>query len=150
MRRDKRYTKHRFYKHNRKEPAGTITSRRDRKPRASTRRFNGISKRVSRPDRAFRSMATTRHPPLNAGYDRSVDVLHIALGTPVPAEGEGHQGGLELRYALENDAPCGATVIGFRRNSWQKKIDRLCGLIADHLRVPPEDVAIAIRKAINA
>ena len=95
-------------------------------------------------------MDAARHPPLIAAYDRTVDVLHIALGTPVPAEGEGRQGGIELRYALVDDHPCGAAVVGFRRNEWPRKIDRLCGVIADHLHVPVEEVKDAITAATTA
>ena len=92
-------------------------------------------------------MDASRHPPLKAAYDRTGDVLHVALGKPVPAEGEGRQGGVELRYALLDDHPCGAAVIGFRRHSWPRRIDRLCGVIADHLHIPVEDVKSAIAEA---
>ena len=89
-----------------------------------------------------------KHPPLKAAYDREGDVLHVALGTPVPAEGEGRQSGIELRYALSDDHPCGAAVIGFRRHAWPRRMDRLCGVIGDHLNIPAEHIKSVISEAL--
>ena len=58
---------------------------------------------------------------VSADYDRRVDVLYIGRGERVPAEGEGLPGGIELDYALADGSPCGATIIGFRRNGWPER-----------------------------
>jgi hypothetical protein len=86
---------------------------------------------------------------LGLWYDRKVDVLHITLGTPVPAEGEGRAGSIELRYAMSDNRPCGAAVIGFARHHWPQHIDRLSRVVADHLQVPVQDVKRIIAGAIR-
>jgi hypothetical protein len=88
-----------------------------------------------------------REPDLKASYSRRTDALHLSLGTPVPAEGEGRQGGLELRFALSDNHPCGAAVIGYCRNGWSENVDRLSGIIADHLGIAVEYVKAAIKRA---
>ncbi|HZU90219.1 MAG TPA: hypothetical protein VE993_13265 [Stellaceae bacterium] len=45
-------------------------------------------------------MRKNRPAAVAADYDRNADVLSIARGERVPAEGEGLPGGAELDYAL--------------------------------------------------
>jgi hypothetical protein len=77
----------------------------------------------------------TQRPRLIADYDRPVDVLVITLGKRMPMEGAGRPGGIELDYSLSTGKPCAIKVIGFRRHDWPKHLDRLTGVIADHLDV---------------
>jgi hypothetical protein len=80
-------------------------------------------------------------------YDRAGDVLYVALGEPRPAEGEDRPNGIVLRYAMEDESPCGVTVIGYKRNGWQKKIARLSEIISAHLSIEPKEIASAIIEA---
>src|SRR5580704_10564967 len=118
MRWNKRHKKRRIRKPNLNQPKQRISFRRYRKSRSGLGGFHGISAGISRFNSAVGVMGSAKHPSLKASYDRKVDVLHISLGVPVAAEGEGHQGGIELRYAMRDDHPCGAAVIGYSRNNW--------------------------------
>lgn len=81
-------------------------------------------------------------------YDRRADVLYVGRGKRVPAEGEGLPGGIELDYALADGTPCGATVIGYRRNGWPERLEQLTRVVAEHLSVATKRVADAIRTAV--
>ena len=87
---------------------------------------------------------------VKADYDRSVDVLYIARGERVPAEGEGLPDGIELDYALADGTPCGATIIGYRRNGWPEKLEQLTRILAAHLSVGTKRLAGAIRTAVGS
>ena len=75
----------------------------------------------------------TKAPRLTVDYDRREDVLYVVDGRPRPAEGEDLPGGIVRRYALDDNSPCGVTVIGYRRNQWSKKPREIAKVIADHL-----------------
>ena len=75
-------------------------------------------------------------PNLSADYDRDADVLYIALGDPRPAEGEDSARGIVYRFAMDDNAPCGVTIIGFHRNNWDKNISAVAALVSKHLNVP--------------
>jgi hypothetical protein len=75
----------------------------------------------------------TTAPRLTVDYDRRNDVLYVVDGRPRPGEGEDISGGIVLRYAVDDNSPCGVTVIGYRRNRWPKKPRELAEVIADHL-----------------
>ena len=75
-------------------------------------------------------------PRLTVDYDRRNDVLYVLDGKPRPAEGEDLPGGIVRRYALDDNSPCGVTIIGYRHNHWPKKVRELAEIIADHL--PPD------------
>ena len=89
-----------------------------------------------------------RSAVVKADYDRSVDVLYIGRGERVSAEGEGLPGGVELDYTLADGTPCGATVIGYRRNGWPDRLAELTRIVAGHLSVGPKRIADAIRTAV--
>jgi hypothetical protein len=89
-----------------------------------------------------------RPAAIAADYDRNADVLYIARGERVPAEGEGLPGGVELDYALADGSPCAATVIGFRRNGWSERVGELTGIIGRHLSIGPRRIAEALRAAV--
>jgi hypothetical protein len=94
------------------------------------------------------TLKRNRLAAVTADYDRPADVLYIARGERVPAEGEGLPGGVELDYALADGSSCAATVIGFRRNGWPERLDELAGIVARHLSVDRRRVAAAIRSAV--
>ena len=94
------------------------------------------------------ALKKNRSAAIAVDYDRNADVLYIARGERVPAEGEGLAGGVELDYALADGSPCAATVIGFRRNEWSQRLEELAGIIGRHLSVGPRRIATAIRAAI--
>jgi hypothetical protein len=79
----------------------------------------------------------TKAPQLTADYDTNADVLYVSDGKPRAAEGEDLPGGIVRRYALDDDCPCGVTIIGYRCNQWPKKVREFAEIIADHL---PADV----------
>jgi hypothetical protein len=95
------------------------------------------------------ALKKNRLATVTADYDRPADVLYIARGERVPAEGEGLAGGVELDYALADGSPCTATVIGFRRNGWPERLDELAGIVGRHLSVGPRRIAEAILTAIT-
>jgi hypothetical protein len=86
---------------------------------------------------------------VTADYDRHSDVLYIARGERVPAEGEGLPGGVELDYALADGSPCGATVIGFRRNGWPGRLGVLARIVGRHLSIDPRRMGEVIRAAVD-
>lgn len=85
--------------------------------------------------------------PPAVDYDRMADVLYVTLGRPVPDEGEDRPRGIVLRFAIKDDFPSGATVIGFRRNKWDKELLTLSEIIGSHLMV--DSIGSLIQKAID-
>jgi hypothetical protein len=81
---------------------------------------------------------------IEADYDRHADVLYISLGKPRPDEGEDKPHGVVFRFSIEDGAPSGATVVGYRRNEWDKAVQNLSATIANHLSVSSEDLMTAI------
>jgi hypothetical protein len=77
---------------------------------------------------------------VTADYDEEADVLYVLMGDPRPAEGEDLPGGIVRRYALDNAAPCGVTVIGYHRNRWHRKPRELATIVAEHLGADVEQV----------
>lgn len=75
----------------------------------------------------------TKAPQLTVDYDRRDDVLYVLNGKPRPAEGEDLPGGIVRRYALDDNSPCGVTIIGYRRNQWPQRPREIAEVIADHL-----------------
>lgn len=86
---------------------------------------------------------------LRADYDRAVDVLYFFTGKPVPVEGDGLPGGVEIDYAIDGGAAVGATVIGYARNDWHVRVQELAQIIAEHLSVDPQRSKVAIERAVN-
>jgi hypothetical protein len=84
-----------------------------------------------------------------AKYDQDGDVLYVVLGGPAVVEGDGLPNGLELDFSVESGEPCGATVIGYRRNHWQDESDRLAKLIGSHMSVDPSEIVLLIRNATS-
>jgi hypothetical protein len=81
-------------------------------------------------------------------YDRPVDVLHLTLGDPQSYEGDGYPGGVEIDYSIDTGEPCGAKVIGFRRNGWDRRVRELATLIASHLPAKDEEIVNAVKKVV--
>ena len=84
-----------------------------------------------------------RIPPL-VDYDRLSDVVYVSLGRPMPDEGEDRPYGIILRYALKDNRPVGVTVVGFRRNGWDRKLRELSDIIGRHLTIDPSGVLDAL------
>jgi hypothetical protein len=83
---------------------------------------------------------STSSAPLTADYDQDADVLYVLAGEPRPAEGEDLPGGIIRRFALDDAAPCGVTVIGYHRNRWNRKPRELAKIVAAHLGADVEQV----------
>jgi hypothetical protein len=99
-------------------------------------------------------MATARRyrserPQVTVDYDRPVDVLIVTLGERVPMEGEGRPGGVELDFAIYSGTPCAVKVIGFLRNGWSSRVGQLTKEIAEHLSVPPLELAEEIERVVH-
>ena len=88
-------------------------------------------------------------PELRAIYDRPVDVLVIIRGKPVPVEGDGRPGGVELDYSLDDGSPHAVKVIGYFRNGWQVRTKQLVSIISDHLVVDPRDVERKLAEVVK-
>ena len=80
-------------------------------------------------------VAIDKHPShaalITADYDQHADVLYVLTGDPRPAEGEDLPGGIVRRYALDDAAPCGVTVIGYHRNRRHRKPRQLAKIVAE-------------------
>jgi hypothetical protein len=84
---------------------------------------------------------------MTADYDQHADVLYVLVGEPRPAEGEDLPGGIVRRYALDDAAPCGVTVIGYHRNRWHRKPRALAKIVAEHLSADVERVRSLVAMA---
>ncbi len=73
---------------------------------------------------------------LHADYDNEADVLYFTYGTSLPGFGDEGEDDVILRYALSDNLPIGATIIGYKGCGWETKRDRLASIIAKHLSVP--------------
>ena len=92
----------------------------------------------------------TKAPRLTVDYDRREDVLYVLHGKPRPAEGEDLRGGIVRRYALDDNSPCGVTVIGYRRNQWPKKVRELAEVITEHFGTDVDQVERLLHDAAAA
>lgn len=91
-----------------------------------------------------------RSAEVRAEYDRAVDVLHLMRGgPPVPVEGDGLPNGIELVYSADDGAPCGVTVLGFRRHGWNRDPGALAQIAADHLGLSRRAALKAIAAAVK-
>lgn len=91
-----------------------------------------------------------RLPEVRANYDRTVDVLHVMrAGEPMGVEGDGLPNGVELVYSLRDGSPWGVTVLGFRRNGWDRNSDELASIAAKHLGLPRSVARKAISQAVR-
>ena len=90
----------------------------------------------------------TRAPRLTVDYDHKDDVLYVLNGKPRPAEGEDFPGGIVRRYAIDDNAPCGVTIIGYRRNQWPKKPREIAEVIANHLGADVDQVERLLHVAV--
>lgn len=70
---------------------------------------------------------------IGSDYDVEADVLYLYVGRPVPAVTEMDDDGLILRFALDDDRPCGVTVVSYAR--WKDAHERLAESIANFLHV---------------
>jgi hypothetical protein len=83
---------------------------------------------------------STSPAQMTADYDQDADVLYVLAGQPRAAEGEDLPGGIVRRYALDDAAPCGVTVIGYHPNRWDQKPRELARIVAEHLGAGVERV----------
>jgi hypothetical protein len=92
----------------------------------------------------------SKAPQLTADYDHNVDILYVVNGEPRPAEGEDLPNGIVYRYALDDNSPCGVTIIGYRANRWHEKPRDLAEIIADHLCADVDQVELLVLGAAAA
>lgn len=79
-------------------------------------------------------MATLiRHGSYTVDYDRKGDVLYISHGDPRPSESESKDRGILVRYAFGEDSPSAITVIGFRKNHWDRNVKNLGGIVVSYI-----------------
>lgn len=84
-------------------------------------------------------------PKIRVDYDRTSDVLYLALGKPVPAKTDEDDDGLAFRFALEDGRPCGVTIMGFRSSRWSQRRVALAKIIGVRLHVGNNVVAKALQ-----
>ena len=94
------------------------------------------------------SQRATHSVRVTADYDRDADVMYVALGSPVPSEGEDHPRGVVLRFAQSDNSPSGVTIIGYFRHRWDEDLHSLSELIGRHLRVDATNARLALENAI--
>src|SRR5260370_39842609 len=96
--------------------------------------------------------AVPKHPTatLSVDYGRDDDVLYITVGKPRSAEGEDGPSGIVYRHATDDNAACGVTIIGFRRNGWHENLGELARLIAGHLGRKVSLVETLVRNSTTA
>jgi hypothetical protein len=63
-------------------------------------------------------------------------------------EGDGLPMGVELDFAIDDGAPVGVKVIGYRRNNWYGDVEKLVEIVSKHLSVDPRRADATIRKAV--
>lgn len=82
---------------------------------------------------------------IRADYDRHADVLYVALDRPRPATSEEGRDGLIYRFALDDERPCGVTVLGYR-NTWSERERELAEKIATFLKSEVKGIQQAISR----
>ena len=92
----------------------------------------------------------TKSPRLTVDYDRGDDILYVLNGKPRPAEGEDLPGGIVRRYALDDNSPCGVTIIGYRLNRWSEKPREIAEIIVDHLGEDVDQIERLLHPAADA
>ena len=70
-------------------------------------------------------------------YDESADVLYISKSEPVPAVTDEGEDGLLLRYSVENEEPCGVTVVSFHK-LWSGHTGDLAEKVSTFLNISRE------------
>ena len=85
---------------------------------------------------------------IRADYDRHADVLYVALDEPRPAISEEGRDGLIYRFAMDDDRPCGVTVLGFK-DTWFGRERDLAERIGTFLKSEAECVQQAIQHEIR-
>ena len=92
-------------------------------------------------------MMTVASQRIAVRYDEAGDVLYVAKGRPVPASSDSGPRGVLFRFSDADDSPCGVTVVGFVLSGWDRDIDELSSLIAQHVGVDAQYVQDAVRSA---
>lgn len=70
---------------------------------------------------------------LDLNYDEGADILYLSKGEPVPAYSTPGKDGLLLRYAMDDQRPCGVTIMSYR--DWDTFHDQLAEHIAAFLQI---------------
>ncbi|HUC18685.1 MAG TPA: hypothetical protein VMA37_13465 [Acetobacteraceae bacterium] len=87
-----------------------------------------------------------RQGEFQADYDSRGDVLYVSRGNPRASESERHDRGVLLRYAFDNGAASGVTIIGYHKNGWGGDLSELAQIVVNHLGGNRDD-ALAIMSA---
>jgi hypothetical protein len=89
-------------------------------------------------------------PAVSVDYDRHSDVLYIALEPIQPAEGEDFPRGIVKRFSMEDGSPVGVTVVGFKRNAWDRDVLLLAAIATAHLLRSPSESENLLRQIQDA
>jgi uncharacterized protein YuzE len=85
---------------------------------------------------------------LLSDYDSDADVLYIYLDQPVPAVGElDDENELILRFAADDDRPCGVTVLSYSKDRTEEERVRLSRRVAEFLSVGESEALSALTVA---
>ena len=87
---------------------------------------------------------TDRRPTFMIDYDVDLDVLRVVTKHFASTEGLGLSQGIELDFDAQSNTPSGFTIVGFHRNDWDRHIDKLLKLVADHTSIDPKLLESAI------
>jgi uncharacterized protein YuzE len=80
---------------------------------------------------------------VSVSYDKDADVLYISKASPVAALTEEQDDGLLFRYSIEDDLPCGVTVMSFQ-NLWGQHRKELADRVSSFLNVPKDQTEKAV------
>jgi hypothetical protein len=72
---------------------------------------------------------------LDLSYDKEADILYLSKGEAVPAYSTAGADGLILRYAMDDERPCGVTVMSFHH--WDEFHEQLAQHISAFLQIEP-------------
>ena len=109
--------------------------------------LNADARQLAEPGRLCFSPGMPNRSIPSAHYDRTSDILYVAVGPARDGDSVEHPRGVVFRYQFACNEPIGATVIGYRANGWSHDRATLAAIIADHIRARPQVVANAIQAA---
>jgi hypothetical protein len=86
--------------------------------------------------------SVARHTPkIAVDYDDGGDVLYLSYGRPVPGYGDTTDDWITLRYSEAEDAPIGATIVGYKSGGFDRRRDYVVHEIAKHLGVNDDEIS---------
>ena len=80
---------------------------------------------------------------VQVSYDSEADVLYVSKQNAIEALTEEDDDGLLFRYSMQDDSPCGVTVVAFRQG-WAGHKEQLARRVSQFLNVSLDETKRAI------